>query len=397
MTKAVKQPSLSDRVVALIETAKRKVGTAVNLAQVYTNYEIGRQIVEEEQKGRKRAEYGEKILIELSSRLTARFGRGWSAESLRKMRAFFMMYSEIHNTVVEIPSNAESRFVSGACEVPEEGRKPVALVHEFTLSWSHYLLLMRIKDPVERAFYEREATDGGWSFRDLDRQISSSLFERLEVAKDKKKVRALMSRPAPKPETAEEPMKDPYVLEFLGLPDDMTYDENFLEDKIIEHLQQFMLELGKGFTFVGRQVRFSLGVNHFRPDLVFYNRFTRSFFVMDLKLGKVTNRDLGQMQTYVHHYDRNVKLPEENPTIGILLSSQKVDDAVVELTLPESEQNRIFVKQYSDVMPSKDALRRIVIEDKKAFEKRKRLAALSKVGQGKVKRPPISDRSKGET
>lgn len=161
MTKAVKQPSLSDRVVALIETAKRKVGTAVNLAQVYTNYEIGRQIVEEEQKGRKRAEYGEKILIELSSRLTARFGRGWSAESLRKMRAFFMMYSEIHNTVVEIPSNAESRFVSGACEVPEEGRKPVALVHEFTLSWSHYLLLMRIKDPVERAFYEREATEGG--------------------------------------------------------------------------------------------------------------------------------------------------------------------------------------------------------------------------------------------
>lgn len=381
MTKALKLPSLSERVVTLIETAKRKVGTAVNLAQVYTNYEIGRQIFEEEQKGKKRAGYGEKILIELSSKLTARFGRGWSAESLRKMRAFFMMYSEIHNTVVEIPSKQEN----GGCGIPKEDREPITLLHKFTLSWSHYLLLMRIKDPVERAFYEREATEGGWSFRDLDRQISSSLFERLEVAKDKKRVRALMNRPAPKPETVEEPMKDPYVLEFLGLPDDMTYDENFLEDKIIEHLQQFMLELGKGFTFVGRQVRFSLGVNHFRPDLVFYNRFTRSFFVMDLKLGKVTNRDLGQMQTYVHHYDRNVKLPEENPTIGILLSSQKVDDAVVELTLPESEQNRIFVKQYSDVMPSKEALRRIVIDDKKAFEKRKRLAALSKVRQGKVK------------
>lgn len=384
MTRTVKRKSLSDRVVALIETAKRKVGAAVNLAQVYTNYEIGRQIVEEEQRGRKRAGYGEKILIDLSARLTARFGRGWSAESLRKMRAFFVTYSEIHNAVVEIPSKSGGNIGDGVCEVPEESRKPVALPHEFTLSWSHYLLLMRIKDPVERAFYEREATEGGWSFRDLDRQISSSLFERMETAKDKRKVRALMSRPAPKPETAEEPMKDPYVLEFLGLPDDMTYDEGFLEDRIIEHLQQFMLELGKGFTFVGRQVRFSLGVNHFRPDLVFYNRFTRSFFVMDLKLGKVTNRDLGQMQTYVHHYDRNVKLPEENPTIGILLSSQKVDDAVVELTLPESEQNRIFVKRYSDVMPSKEALRRIVIEDKKAFEKRKRLACAVREQRGSL-------------
>lgn len=389
MSKIGKRQSLSDRVVALIEAAKQKVGVAVNLAQVYTNYEIGRQIVEEEQKGRRRAGYGEKIVEELSAKLTARFGRGWSVRSIETIRKFYLMYREIPQTVSAelVPAGNSANGVCGIGEsttVSQRAHFPYVVnvdgrVPRFTLGWSHYLLLMRIKDPVERAFYEREAADGGWSFRDLDRQISSSMFERLEVAKDKKKVRALMSRPAPKPETAEEPMKDPYVLEFLGLPDDMTYDEKFLEDKIIDHLQQFMLELGKGFTFVGRQLRFSLGVNHFRPDLVFYNRFTRSFFVMDLKLGKVTNRDLGQMQTYVHHYDRNVKLPEENPTIGILLSSQKVDDAVVELTLPESEHNRIFVKQYSDVMPSKDALRRIVIEDKKAFEKRKRLAMARKV------------------
>ena len=389
MSKIGKRQSLSDRVVALIEAAKQKVGVAVNLAQVYTNYEIGRQIVEEEQKGRRRAGYGEKIVEELSAKLTARFGRGWSVRSIETIRKFYLMYREILQTVSAelVPAGNSANGVCGIGEsttVSQRAHSPYVVnvdgrVPRFTLGWSHYLLLMRIKDPVERAFYEREAVDGGWSFRDLDRQISSSMFERLEVAKDKKKVRALMSRPAPKPETAEEPMKDPYVLEFLGLPDDMAYDEKFLEDKIIDHLQQFMLELGKGFTFVGRQLRFSLGVNHFRPDLVFYNRFTRSFFVMDLKLGKVTNRDLGQMQTYVHHYDRNVKLPEENPTIGILLSSQKVDDAVVELTLPESEHNRIFVKQYSDVMPSKDALRRIVIEDKKAFEKRKRLAMARKV------------------
>lgn len=393
MKHPVRKPNLAQRVIALIENAKRKVGVAVNLAQVYTNYEIGRQIVEEEQSGKKRAGYGEKVLIELSARLTARFGRGWSVETLTLIRKFFIIYSDAAEISQTVFTKSGKEIVNGVYEIEnpisptnvvERIPKSATALRKFTLSWSHYLLLMRIKDPVERAFYEREAAAGGWSFRDLDRQISSSMFERLEAAKGKKKVRTLMNRPAPMPETAEEPMKDPYVLEFLGLPDSEAYDEKFLEDRIIEHLQQFMLELGKGFTFVGRQLRFSLGVNHFRPDLVFYNRFTRSFFVMDLKLGKVTNRDLGQMQTYVHHYDRNVKLPEENPTIGILLSSQKVDDAVVELTLPESEQNRIFVKQYSDVMPSKDALRRIVIEDKKAFEKRKLLAlAASKKGKSK--------------
>ena len=393
MKHPVRKPNLAQRVIALIENAKRKVGVAVNLAQVYTNYEIGRQIVEEEQSGKKRAGYGEKVLIELSAKLTARFGRGWSVETLTLIRKFFIIYSDAAEISQTVFTKSGKEIVNGVYEIENPisptnvveriPKSPTAL-RKFTLSWSHYLLLMRIKDPVERAFFEREAATGGWSFRDLDRQISSSMFERLEAAKGKKKVRTLMNRPAPMPETAEEPMKDPYVLEFLGLPDSEAYDEKFLEDRIIEHLQQFMLELGKGFTFVGRQLRFSLGVNHFRPDLVFYNRFTRSFFVMDLKLGKVTNRDLGQMQTYVHHYDRNVKLPEENPTIGILLSSQKVDDAVVELTLPESEQNRIFVKQYSDVMPSKDALRRIVIEDKKAFEKRKLLAlAASKKGKSK--------------
>lgn len=375
----VKKLSLADRVIALIEGARQKVAYAANIAQVYTNYEIGRQIVEEEQGGKRRAGYGEKILVELSAKLTARFGRGWSAENLRKMRAFFVMYSEIHNAVVDIESAGKEIHNTvveiGKSTTPlrkSEPDKAVTTVPRFTLGWSHYLLLMRIDDPVERNFYEREATQGDWSFRQLERMYRASTFERLEISKDKKKVRALMSRPAPDVEVAGEALKDPLVAEFLGLPE--GYDESALEDRIFNHLRDFMLEMGKGFTFYGRQVRCDIGDKHYYADLAFYNRFTRSFFVIDLKLKKVGHDELGQMQTYVNYFDRKIKLPEENPTIGILLTSEKVDHALVEMFTPDSEQNRIFVKQYAEVMPSKVALKRILIEEQRKFEKEKILA-----------------------
>ena len=228
---------------------------------------------------------------------------------------------------------------------------------------------MRIADPAERGFYEQEAAEGQWSLRQLSRQIGSQLYERTLKHKGEVGVRELM-RKAPKPEVAEEPLKDPYTLEFLGLPERTDYSETQLEQAIIDHLAEFMLELGKGFTFVGRQVRFTFDEEHYKVDLVFYNRLTRSFFVFDLKLAKITHQDLGQMQMYVHYYDRVVKLPDENPTIGILLSSEEVNDATVKMTLPECEHNRIFARQYKTVLPPIEDFKRIICQQRIAFEKK---------------------------
>ena len=380
--KSNRRPSLFARVVALIEEARQKVASVANLAQVYTNYEIGRQIVEEEQGGKRRAEYGSKILIDLSQKLTARFGRGWSVDNLEKMRRFFLLYSHVEISANPLrksdgdEKSAKVLRISSGEDLATTSRQ----IPQFTLGWSHYLLLMRIADPVERAFYEREATERLWTFTQLERMYRTSTFERLQISKDKEKVRALMNRPAPDVEIAGEALKDPVVTEFLGTPD--KYTEGELEDRIFDHIQDFMLEMGKGFKFHGRQVRCLIGDHSYYADLAFYNRFTRSFFVIDLKLKKVGHDELGQMQTYINYFDRKIKLPEENPTIGILLTSEKVDQALVEMFTPDSEKNRIFVKQYTSVMPSKVALKRIVIEEKRKFEKEKLLALAARKGGG---------------
>ena len=397
--KSNRRSSLFARVVALIEEARQKVATVANIAQVYTNYEIGRQIVEEEQGGKRRAEYGKKVVEELSIKLTARFGRGWSMRSLETIRKFYLLYAPIPQTL--FTESVDNDSLNGVEGIPQTvfaelggGKSATVLwksddnnlvnsvspIPKFTLSWSHYLLLMRIADPVERAFYEREATQGNWSFRRLERMYRTSTFERLQISKDKEKVRALMNRPAPDVEVAGESLKDPVVTEFLGTPD--KYSEGDLEDRIFDHIQDFMLEMGKGFTFHGRQVRCVIGDHSYYADLAFYNRFTRSFFVIDLKLKKVGHDELGQMQTYINYFDRKIKLPDENPTIGILLTSEKVDQALVEMFTPDSEKNRIFVKQYTSVLPSKAALKRIVIEEKRKFEKEKLLALAARKGGG---------------
>lgn len=381
--KSNRRSSLFARVVELIEEARQKVATVANIAQVYTNYEIGRQIVEEEQGGKRRAEYGKQIIKDLSLRLTQRFGRGWSEPTLWRIRQFFLLYSDSLNAVEGIICGQDSLNAVERISKTAVGKSAnsVSPIPKFTLSWSHYLLLMRIADPVERAFYEREATQGNWSFRQLERMYRTSTFERLQISKDKEKVRALMNRPAPDVEVAGEALKDPVVTEFLGTPD--KYSEGELEDRIFDHIQDFMLEMGKGFTFHGRQVRCLIGDHSYYADLAFYNRFTRSFFVIDLKLKKVGHDELGQMQTYINYFDRKVKLPDENPTIGILLTSEKVDQALVEMFTPDSEKNRIFVKQYTSVLPSKAALKRIVIEEKRKFEKEKLLALAARKGGGK--------------
>jgi len=228
----------------------------------------------------------------------------------------------------------------------------------FTLSWTHYIVLLSIKNPDERSFYEIEAANSGWSVPELKRQKASCLFERLALSRDKAGVKRLaekgqiIARP-------EDVLKEPFVLEFLGLHETADYTETDLESALIDHLEKFLLELGKGFLFEARQKRFTFGGDHYFCDLIFYNRLLRSYVVIDLKLDKLTHQDVGQMQMYVNYYDRHVKLPEENPTIGLLLCKEK-NEAVVELTLPEG--TNIHAREYQLYLPSKELLREKLLE-----------------------------------
>ena len=224
--------------------------------------------------------------------------------------------------------------------------------HPFVVTWSHYLQLMRIENEDERSFYEIEAAREKWGVRDLSRQYNSSLYERLALSMDKDKVQRL-SQEGNVITTSKDVLKDPYVLEFVGLEDKYNYSETDLENRLLDNLQQFLLELGKGFTFVARQKRFSFEEDHFRVDLVFYNRLLKCFVLFDLKIGKLKHQDLGQMQMYVNYYDRYEKTEEENPTIGVLLCNVK-NDAMVELTLPED--SNIYASQYKLYLPDKKLL-----------------------------------------
>lgn len=335
-----------EQVIKLFKNAKSSVTAAVNMTMVYSYYEAGRMIVEEEQNGKERAEYGKYILKELSVRLTEKLGKGFSYDNLKLMRKFYIEFSkdQIRETVFPQSENLPKT---------KEGRK-------FYLSWSHYLVLMRIKNIDERHFYEIETYKNQWSKRELARQYSSSLYERLALSRNKDEVMklALEGQIIEKPEDI---FKDPYVLEFTGLPELAVYSESELETRIIDNLQKFLLELGRGFTYVGRQVRFTFEEEHYRVDLVFYNRLLRCFVLFDLKIGQLKHQDIGQMQMYVNYYDRKIKLEDENPTIGIILCKDK-KDAIVEMTLPE-DNNQIFASKYQTVLPSKEELKNI-IEDK---------------------------------
>lgn len=329
----------------LLETARKKVKTAVNLSMVYTYFEIGRMIFEEEQNGEQRASYGKYLINELSKYLTVQFGKGFSVTNLKQMRQFYVVYSEdqISQTVSDQFSNLPT---------VSTGRK-------FFLSWSHYLKLMRISNVEERHFYEIEAAKNDWSLTEMKRQFDSSLYERLALSTDKDNVYRL-SAEGQIIEKASDVVKDPYVLEFLGLQELPEYSETELETRIIDHLQKFLLELGTGFAFVGRQVRFTFDEEHFKVDLVFYNRLLRCFVLFDLKIGELKHQDIGQMQMYVHYYDRKVKLEDENPTIGIILCKDK-NQSIVEMTLPENN-NQIFASKYQTVLPSKEMLQALLNE-----------------------------------
>ncbi|MCB6345670.1 PDDEXK nuclease domain-containing protein [Enterocloster lavalensis] len=331
------------QVCNLLDDARKNVKTAVNLSMVYTYYNIGRMITEEEQKGNDRAEYGKYVLKELSLHLVEKFGKGFSVTNLKQMRQFYMIYSKD-----QIGQTLSDQFEN--IPTVDTGRK-------FFLSWSHYLQLMRITNIDERHFYEIEAVKNDWSLSELKRQFNSSLYERLVLSKDKRAVARLASE-GQVVESPQDLIKDPYVLEFLGLPEMPAYSETELESRIISNLQKFLLELGTGFTFVGRQVRFTFEEEHFRVDLVFFNRLLRCFVLFDLKIGELKHQDIGQMQMYVNYYDRKVKMPEENPTIGIILCKDK-KQSIVEMTLPMNN-NQIFASKYETILPSKTDLQRLL-------------------------------------
>jgi predicted nuclease of restriction endonuclease-like (RecB) superfamily len=440
MSKEIADNQLFGKIAELIELARKKVATTVNLTMVHTYYEIGRMIVEDEQQGKERAEYGKAILKDLSKRLSEKFGKGFSIDNLQNVRRFYKTYSKYEtpsrnlqsdeNMQVSISQKPSSELQSNielsnsirqtlSSELQRDENKPKAnsatplrksdnsnqalnsissilltklenvdkqldtisqnpssklqninkkqnsiqqtpstKSHDFTLGWSHYLILMRIENPAERSFYEIEAFNQSWSERQLKRQYHSSLYERLALSRNKEEIMKLANEghSVVKPEDI---LNNPLSLEFLGLEEKFSYSESDMELAIISKLQQFLLELGKGFLFEARQKRFTFDDKHFFVDLVFYNRLLQCYVLIDLKTDELVHQDLGQMQMYVNYYDRFVKLDYEKPTIGILLCKKK-NDAIVELTLPKDAN--IYASEYSLYLPEKQLLQQKLTE-----------------------------------
>lgn len=340
-----KMDTLCRNSIELIRYARKYASNQINYTQLMTYYGLGYWIVEEQQSGEQRAGYGKKVIQTLSDALNAEFGKGFSVDTLENARKFYLNYQgRISETLFRkfIKEKSDTLFRISGEDVP------------FTLSWSHYLQLMRIRNLDERRFYEIEATKSAWSLRTLQRQYNSSLYERLALSRDKDRVMRL----AQEGNVIEKPadiVKQPTVLEFLGLEESEKFSETNLESAIIDKLQKFLLELGKGYLFEARQKRFSYDEENFYVDLVFYNRLLRCYVLIDLKIDKLTHQDLGQMQMYVNYYDRYQKLPDENPTIGILLCREK-NDAVVRMTLPEN--SNIFAAEYRLYLPNKKLLQK---------------------------------------
>ena len=337
--------NLEDLTLRLAQThdaLQRRAGRAVDLSLVARNWLFGYGIVAFEQNGEDRAEYGSRLIESLAKRLKAAGVPGCSTTNLRYCRQFYEAFPAIRQTM-----SGESGLMPTADTLAQ-------LSEALPLGWSQYLVLMTLKNPEERAFYEREARAGEWTVRELERQVSSALYERLALSRDTEGVRALASQ-GQVIESPRDAIKDPYILEFLGLEERASYSESELETALIDNLEHFLLELGKGFLFEARQKRFTFDEDHFKVDLVFYNRLLHCYVLIDLKLDKLTHQDLGQMQMYVNYFDRHVKLADENPTVGIVLCKRK-NDALVELTLPQDAN--IFASAYQLYLPSKEELRR---------------------------------------
>lgn len=318
---------------------QQQAARSVDIALVVRNWLFGWYIVEFEQGAASRVElYGKQLMQRLSGALVAQGVQGASPTALRQCRAFYLAYQNIRQTP------------SVECLNPPDAQ---ALAGCFSLGWSHYVVLLPLDNPAERSFYEIEARANSWGVRELKRQIAASLYERLALSRDKAQITALSSQGQLVAQAADV-LKNPYVLEFLDLPEHRAYSEHELEAAIIDRLEHFLLELGKGFLFEARQKRFTFDDDHFYVDLVFYNRLLKCYVLIDLKRDKLTHQDLGQMQMYVNYFDRHVKTDDEAPTIGIVLC-HRANEALVELTLPQNAN--IHAAKYQLYLPSKEELR----------------------------------------
>jgi predicted nuclease of restriction endonuclease-like (RecB) superfamily len=361
---------LYETIRGLVLSARHSAARGVNLLQVYTNYEIGRRIFEQDQQGADRAQYGKELVRDLAARLTGEFGSGFSISNLKYMRQFYLVYPERVPRIGQTASGQFQPFSLPLSLTGDSGPLPIgqtasgqldspadSLQRPFSLSWSHYVFLLGLKEE-ERNFYEIEATQQGWTLRELRRQFDAGLYERLALSRDKQAIRDL-ARQGQHIAKPQDLLKDPYVLEFLGIEEKASYSEPDLESAIVTHIEKFLLELGKGFLFESRQKRFTFDEEHFFVDLVFYNRLLRSYVLIDLKIGKITHQALGQMQMYVNYFDRHVKTEAENHTIGIVLCKKK-NSALVEITLPKDAN--IHAREYQLYLPSKEELQQKLTE-----------------------------------
>ena len=317
-----KANALIDDIRGIIDSARAQAVRSVDFCRVQMYWQMGKRIFEEEQQGKERADYGAYLIKNLAKELQPEYGSGFSARQLAFCRQFYRLY-------------------------------PIANALRSQLNWTQYRMLIQIPETDKREYYELEAVNNAWTSRELERQIHSQLYERLLLSNDKETVMAV-ARKERLPQSPLEIIKDPMYLEFLGLERKAAYYEKDLESAIITHLQHFLLELGQGFTFVARQKRILLEDDEFFADLVFYNRLLKCFVVIELKTGRLTHQDLGQLQMYVNYYDRVEKTSEENPTIGILLCSGK-NDTAVRMALPEDNQT-ILASEYKLYLPTQDQL-----------------------------------------
>jgi len=354
-----------DRIRRILESARSRVARSVNTTQVIANWLIGREIVEEEQKGKARAGYGQKLLTELSARITVEFGKGYSVNNLEHFRDFYLTYPELMGSIPHaVRGELADGSVSGRTgkshalrdKFDAIGRRPwkPGRLHP-NISWTHYRTLLRVDKAEARSFYEIEAIKNNWAARELERQINSLLYERLALSRDKKGLMRLSM----KGQEVQKPIdvfKDPVVMEFLGLPESPKLVETDLEQALIDDLKSFLLELGKGFAFVTRQERLTLDGDHFYIDLVFYHTVLKCYVIIDLKTGKLTHQDLGQLQLYVNYYDRERRTAGDNPTLGLILCADK-NDTVVRYTLGKDQRKTIFASRYKLHLPSEAELR----------------------------------------
>lgn len=360
MTTPPAYADLMTGIAELLDSARHISARAVNAVMTATYWEIGRRIVEFEQGGKRRAEYGEELLHRLSTDLTARFGRGFSRPNLQRFRLFFAHFpatskcstvsSELHR---EKCSTLSSISLERNSQAPSAKSDVAALAARFPLPWSHYVRLLSVENPQARSFYETEALRGGWSVRQLDRQISTLFYERTALSRDKAAMLQKGGRAQPGDRvTPEEEIKDPLMLEFLGLKDE--YSESQLEDALIQHMESFLLELGGDFAFVGRQRRLRIGDEWYRVDLLFFHRRLRCLVIIDLKLGKFTHADAGQMHLYLNYAREHWSQPGENPPVGLILCAQK-DTSLARYAL-ENLPNKVLATEYKVALPAEKLL-----------------------------------------